>query len=160
MKMLWSISTNWCFKNVLVLDWVCTYLDKKRGVQGNTSMSSREFLWAQPEGTSETWSNTPQCMSSIRHTPKTNYIPIAFKIRPFSLNDNKAWKITNILTKRLSSVCQKWCLVRILVFEFFRILLVFMALSYAAIQVFNLAICVLSFSGFLSFVTIWVLSKF
>ena len=30
------------------------YLDERRGVQGNTSMRSREFLRAQPEGTPET----------------------------------------------------------------------------------------------------------
>ena len=30
------------------------YLDKRRGVQGNTSMRSREFPRAQPEGTPET----------------------------------------------------------------------------------------------------------
>ena len=30
------------------------YLDERRGVQGNTSMRSREFPRAQPEGTPET----------------------------------------------------------------------------------------------------------
>ena len=30
------------------------YIDKRRGVQGNTSMRSREFVRAQPEGTPET----------------------------------------------------------------------------------------------------------
>ena len=36
---------------------LCLYLDKRRGVQKNTSMRSREFPWVKPEGTpsAESW---------------------------------------------------------------------------------------------------------
>ena len=44
------------------------YLDERKGVQGNTSMRSREFLRAQPEGTPET-----EC-----HSKEKNDILITF----------------------------------------------------------------------------------
>ena len=39
---------------VLYCTVLCLYLNERRGVQGNTSMRSREFPRAQPEGTHET----------------------------------------------------------------------------------------------------------
>ena len=49
------ISRCWCTdKDSVSLAGLSLYLDERRGVQGNTSMRSREFPRAQPEGTPET----------------------------------------------------------------------------------------------------------
>ena len=49
-----SVVSSISFQAVLYHIVLSLYLDKRRGLQRNTSMRLREFLRAQPEGTPET----------------------------------------------------------------------------------------------------------